>query len=73
VPIADPYYGGPSGFDEVYAQCVEYSKAFLDALDGGRVGGVGVEEEWDEVRRGEEGGGVKALKRERKNREMAGL
>ncbi len=37
-PIADPYYGGMRGFEGVYAQCVEYSRGFLDALERGRLG-----------------------------------
>jgi len=31
-PIADPYYGGIKGFEEVYHQCVALSNAFLDTL-----------------------------------------
>lgn len=32
--IADPYYGGMNGFEQVYKQCVEYSNAFLDQVVG---------------------------------------
>ncbi|PSS37589.1 hypothetical protein PHLCEN_2v605 [Hermanssonia centrifuga] len=32
--IADPYYGGMNGFEEVYEQCVRYSNAFLDEVIG---------------------------------------
>ncbi|KAH9984647.1 phosphotyrosine protein phosphatase I superfamily [Russula compacta] len=31
-PIADPYYGGIKGFEDIYHQCVELSNAFLDTL-----------------------------------------
>ncbi|KAH8120181.1 phosphotyrosine protein phosphatase I superfamily [Phellopilus nigrolimitatus] len=31
-PIADPYYGGARGFEDVYQQCVRYSEAFLDSI-----------------------------------------
>ncbi|TBU34498.1 phosphotyrosine protein phosphatase [Dichomitus squalens] len=33
-PIPDPYYGGMNGFDNVYAQCVRLSNAFLDDVFG---------------------------------------
>jgi len=33
-PIADPYYGGMDGFEQVYKQCVQYSNAFLDDVVG---------------------------------------
>ncbi|KAJ4485972.1 phosphotyrosine protein phosphatase [Lentinula aciculospora] len=29
-PIADPYYGGMHGFEQVYQQCLSLSNAFLD-------------------------------------------
>ncbi|EIN14089.1 phosphotyrosine protein phosphatase [Punctularia strigosozonata HHB-11173 SS5] len=29
-PIADPYYGGMNGFEQVFQQCIRYSNAFLD-------------------------------------------
>lgn len=29
----DPYYGGPSGFERAYQQCVRYSREFLDVLE----------------------------------------
>jgi low molecular weight phosphotyrosine protein phosphatase len=32
-PIADPYYGGGSGFDKCYEQCVRYSEGFLEVLE----------------------------------------
>ncbi|KAF8528004.1 putative LTP1-protein-tyrosine-phosphatase [Hysterangium stoloniferum] len=32
-PIEDPYYGGVAGFDDVYQQCLRYSRAFLDQLN----------------------------------------
>ncbi|KIK70842.1 hypothetical protein GYMLUDRAFT_297112 [Collybiopsis luxurians FD-317 M1] len=31
-PIADPYYGGMNGFEEVYQQCIALSEAFLDKV-----------------------------------------
>jgi low molecular weight phosphotyrosine protein phosphatase len=31
--IDDPYYGGNSGFDAAYEQCVRYSRGFLDHLE----------------------------------------
>jgi len=31
-PIADPYYGGMNGFEQVYQQCVALSNAFLDQI-----------------------------------------
>ena len=31
--IADPYYGGKSGFEKSYEQCVRYANGFLDDLD----------------------------------------
>lgn len=31
--IADPYYGGRSGFDDCYKQCVRYAEGFLDLLE----------------------------------------
>jgi len=31
-PIADPYYGGMNGFEQVYQQCVALSNAFLDKI-----------------------------------------
>lgn len=31
--IADPYYGGNSGFDDCYEQCVRYAEGFLDMLE----------------------------------------
>jgi len=31
-PIADPYYGGIKGFEDIYSQCVALSNAFLDTL-----------------------------------------
>jgi len=36
--IADPYYGGSSGFERCYEACVRYSEGFLDWLEetGGR-------------------------------------
>ncbi|TFK56953.1 LMWPc-domain-containing protein [Heliocybe sulcata] len=33
-PIQDPYYGGISGFETCYQQCVRLSHAFLDKLEG---------------------------------------
>ncbi|OBZ78883.1 Low molecular weight phosphotyrosine protein phosphatase [Grifola frondosa] len=33
-PIADPYYGGIDGFEEVFQQCVRLSHAFLDEVIG---------------------------------------
>jgi low molecular weight phosphotyrosine protein phosphatase len=33
--IADPYYGGGSGFDDCYQQCVRYAEGFLDMLEKG--------------------------------------
>ena len=33
--IADPYYGGGSGFDDCYKQCVRYAEGFLDMLEKG--------------------------------------
>lgn len=33
-PIPDPYYGGISGFERVYQQCVALSTAFLDDVFG---------------------------------------
>lgn len=33
-PMADPYYGGMDGFEQVYQQCVAYSNAFLDEVFG---------------------------------------
>jgi low molecular weight phosphotyrosine protein phosphatase len=32
-PIADPYYGGSSGFDDCYEQCTRYAEGFLDHLE----------------------------------------
>ncbi|KAI0695122.1 phosphotyrosine protein phosphatase [Cytidiella melzeri] len=32
--IADPYYGGMNGFETVYQQCVRYSNALLDEMEG---------------------------------------
>ncbi|KZW01996.1 LMWPc-domain-containing protein [Exidia glandulosa HHB12029] len=32
--IRDPYYGGMSGFEECYKQCVRYSNALLDEIEG---------------------------------------
>ncbi|KAK0506279.1 phosphotyrosine protein phosphatase [Armillaria luteobubalina] len=34
LPISDPYYGGNSGFERVYQQCVALSNAFLDDVFG---------------------------------------
>jgi len=31
-PILDPYYGGISGFERTYEQCVRYSTAFFRAV-----------------------------------------
>lgn len=31
--IADPYYGGKSGFERSYEQCVTYASGFLDHLE----------------------------------------
>ncbi|PIL31559.1 hypothetical protein GSI_06261 [Ganoderma sinense ZZ0214-1] len=39
-PIPDPYYGGASGFDKVYDQCVRLSNAFLDEVLGASTQGV---------------------------------
>ncbi|KAF9643467.1 phosphotyrosine protein phosphatases I, partial [Thelephora ganbajun] len=33
-PIADPYYGGTSGFEKCYEQCLRYSNKFLDEVVG---------------------------------------
>jgi len=33
-PIPDPYYGGVSGFEKVFQQCVILSNAFLDEVTG---------------------------------------
>ncbi|KAK7694790.1 hypothetical protein QCA50_001978 [Cerrena zonata] len=33
-PIGDPYYGGISGFEQCYRQCVRYSNKFLDEVVG---------------------------------------
>jgi len=33
-PIVDPYYGGISGFERCYQQCLKYSNAFLDEVAG---------------------------------------
>ncbi|PPQ67041.1 hypothetical protein CVT26_009938 [Gymnopilus dilepis] len=33
-PIPDPYYGGMSGFEKVFQQCVFLSNAFLDQVTG---------------------------------------
>ncbi|QRW27265.1 phosphotyrosine protein phosphatase [Rhizoctonia solani] len=33
-PIADPYYGGISGFEKAFDQCVRYSNGFLDQVFG---------------------------------------
>ncbi|KAI0348520.1 phosphotyrosine protein phosphatase [Trametopsis cervina] len=33
-PIADPYYGGIGGFEKVYEQCIRYSNALLDEIEG---------------------------------------
>ncbi|CAD6578707.1 MAG: hypothetical protein TREMPRED_002251 [Tremellales sp. Tagirdzhanova-0007] len=33
--IEDPYYGGNSGFDNCYEQCVRYANGFLDFLERG--------------------------------------
>ena len=30
--IKDPYYGGQSGFEMVYGQCVRYTENFLRAM-----------------------------------------
>ena len=35
--VPDPYYGGPSGFDHVYALVRRSAEAFLDHLEGERV------------------------------------
>jgi len=32
--ITDPYYGGISGFEQCYQQCLKYSNAFLDEVVG---------------------------------------
>jgi len=32
--IADPYYGGISGFEKCYEQCVEYSQGLLKSIYG---------------------------------------
>ncbi|KAG8962113.1 hypothetical protein FRC05_005513 [Tulasnella sp. 425] len=32
--IADPYYGGQSGFDECYEQCLAYSEGLLKSVYG---------------------------------------
>lgn len=32
--IADPYYGGLNGFETVYQQCIRYSNALLDEIEG---------------------------------------
>ncbi|GFZ45693.1 hypothetical protein JCM24511_03422 [Saitozyma sp. JCM 24511] len=34
--ISDPYYGGPSGFDKCYEQCVVYSRGFIEWLESGQ-------------------------------------
>jgi low molecular weight phosphotyrosine protein phosphatase len=34
--IADPYYGGKSGFEDCYRQCVRYAEGFLDMLEKGK-------------------------------------
>jgi len=31
-PIPDPYYGGMTGFEKVFQQCVRLSNAFLDEV-----------------------------------------
>jgi len=33
-PIADPYYGGMNGFEQVYEQCTALSNSFLDQVIG---------------------------------------
>ncbi|KZT30701.1 LMWPc-domain-containing protein [Neolentinus lepideus HHB14362 ss-1] len=33
-PIQDPYYGGISGFETCYQQCLRLSHAFLDEFEG---------------------------------------
>lgn len=33
-PIADPYYGGQSGFEQCYKQCVSYSQGLLKSIYG---------------------------------------
>ncbi|KAG8905999.1 hypothetical protein FRB99_007856, partial [Tulasnella sp. 403] len=33
-PIADPYYGGMSGFEKCYEQCVAYSQGLLKSIYG---------------------------------------
>jgi len=33
-PIADPYYGGQSGFEDCYKQCVAYSQGLLKSIYG---------------------------------------
>ena len=33
--IDDPYYGGNSGFDKCYEQCVKYADGFLDFIERG--------------------------------------
>ncbi|EJD55418.1 phosphotyrosine protein phosphatase [Auricularia subglabra TFB-10046 SS5] len=34
--IRDPYYGGIRGFEQCYEQCVRYSHALLDEIEGKR-------------------------------------
>lgn len=33
--IVDPYYGGNSGFEDCYHQCLRYSSGFLDYIEQG--------------------------------------
>ncbi|KAG8998177.1 hypothetical protein FRB94_010429 [Tulasnella sp. JGI-2019a] len=33
-PIADPYYGGQSGFEQCYKQCVSYSQGLIKEIYG---------------------------------------
>jgi low molecular weight phosphotyrosine protein phosphatase len=35
-PIDDPYYGGASGFEQCYDQCVRYAEGFLDHLESAK-------------------------------------
>jgi protein-tyrosine phosphatase len=39
--VPDPYYGGPSGFDHVYALVRRSAEAFLDQLERERAGTSG--------------------------------
>jgi len=39
--VPDPYYGGPDGFDQVYAMVHRAAEALLERLEGERAGGLG--------------------------------